>query len=250
MPVSPEPLPADWRERFVAMVRGEVPLDGSWFTGGPGCTPVEQVAIYSEQYRFRLGDAVWDDLPGLRALAGDGLGDWIHRYLRAHPSRTWTLNRVADALPEWLADEGADPAWCDMARVDRAVQRGFEARDPRPLGPDAWSAGRVRLAPPTALLRLDWNVHAIRTAVLTGQPPPPLRHEPVLLLLYRPERHMRHRVLSPPLFAILEALAAGAPLADAVAAPVSAGLVDAATLAPALQGWFHELAAGRAVEPA
>ena len=58
-------LPADWQVRFVEMVRGAAPLEGTWFAGGQGLSPVEQIGVYRDQFRMRLGESLSAELPGL-----------------------------------------------------------------------------------------------------------------------------------------------------------------------------------------
>jgi Putative DNA-binding domain len=235
---------------MVEMIRGAEPLSGRWFTGGPVCTPDDQIAIYADQYRQRLLGALREETLGVRHLLGDRADDVLWRYLAAHPSRSWTLNRIADGLADWLAGEPeASEAVLDMARLDRAVQRGFEAADGRVLTPaDLVSPPeRLALAPHVSLLRLTTNVHLVRSALLSGTPPPAVREAHVHLVVFRRGIKMRHWAVGPGMFALLEGFAEGKTLAEAVEKPVRDGWMDPPTLAAEIAEWFESFAERRLV---
>ncbi len=238
----PDGLPPDWRERFVAMVAGREPARPEWFTGGPGMTPELQASIYPEQYRLRLHDGLRGELPGLVRWDPErrAWDEVFTAYLADHPATAWTLNRVADGFAGWWATRGATRAELEMARLDHLVSRAFEAADAPPLAPPV--PARVRLAPAVGLLRATTNVHEIRHALLTDAPCPALRAEDLGVVVYRREREVRHWVPPAPVFAILEAVAGGEALADAVTAPIRDGTTDAPTLAAHLSGWMAAVA--------
>lgn len=239
-------LPPDWRERLVGMVLGREPPRSEWFTGGPVCTPDDQLGIYLRQVGLRLDEALLEEVPGLRHLWGDGpLGPELRRrYLAEHPSRSWTLNRIADALPEWLARQpDVPPEQVAMAWLDRAVQRGFDAADGVPLDPAALATvPRLALAPHVSLLRLAHNVHEIRSAALSGEAPPPLRRGEFALVVFRRGLRMRHWAVGAGPWLVLDAIAAGRPLAEAVEEPYRKGLLDPETLAAEVGDWFRAFA--------
>jgi hypothetical protein len=235
---------------MVEMIRGAAPLSGDWFTGGPVCTPDDQIAIYADQYRQRLLGALREEMIGLRHLLGEQTDAVFWRYLADHPPRSWTLNRVADDLPGWLATQPeATDALIDMARLDRAVQRGFEAADGRVLTPADLAAPpeRLALAPHVSLLWLTTNVHLVRSALLSGTEPPAVREAHVHLVVFRRGIKMRHWAVGPAIFALLEGIAEGLPLAEAVEKPVRDGWMDPTTLSSEIGGWFESFAERRLV---
>ncbi len=248
-----EALPEGWRRRVVDMIRGAMPLSGSWFRGGPGCTPEQQIGIYRDQYRLRLLGAIREEVLGLRHILGEEADTVLWRFVQEHPSRTWTLDRVADGLPEWLSrqPEGT-AARVDMARLDAAVQRGFTAAEGELLTPSEILGGpaRLGLAPHVTLLRLHTTVHEVRTALLTGVEPPAVREEPVLLVVFRRGIRMRHWAVSAAEYALLEGIARGLPLAQAIEEPVRTGVIDGTKLASEIGGWFEAFAERRLLKPA
>lgn len=243
-------LPADWRERMVDMIRGAADLDGAWFTGGPALEPVAQIGVYREQYRLRLYDALVEEVPGLSALLDDDARERLLRaYLADHPSKSWTLNRVADGLADWLERRGAPVAQVEMARLDRAVQRGFEAAEGRSLrAEDLLSMPRLRLQPHVTVLRTSHNVHRIRSAGLLGQQPPPLARGDFPLVVFRRGIKMRHWEVPLGSWGILAGIADGLDVGAAIERTFERGWLDAEALTANIGPWFREYAERNLVE--
>jgi hypothetical protein len=239
-------MPVDWRERMIDMIRGAAPLDESWFSGGPACTPLEQIDIYRRQYRLRLYDALLVEVPGLRKLLGDTpeTESLLWRYLDAHPSQSFSLNRIADALAPWLAQQPDVPVEVtEMARLDAAVAQGFEAAEGTPLDPGALvDLPPLQLQPHVRLLRLSTNVHELRSALLTNQPRPELVRGDFPLVVFRRGIAMRHWGVPLPLWGILEGLSRGQTVAEAVNEVFTRNWVDAGTLSTEIGGWFRDMA--------
>ena len=236
-------LPPDWQERMVEMIRGAEPLRDEWFAGGPVCTPMEQIEIYRNQYRLRLYDALLEEIPGLRFLLGDDAEDLLRRYLLDHPSESWTLNRVADRLPEWLERQDLDAHLVEMAHLDRAVQKGFEAASGTPIDPAALLAmPALRLQPHVALLRLSHNVHEVRSAALRDAEPPPLRAGDFPIVVFRRGIKMRHWVVPLGAWGILDAIADGLDVGAALDSVFARGLASAEVLSTEVAGWFRDFA--------
>src|SRR5688572_33122085 len=66
-------------------------------------TPVERLEIYQSMYVLRMHDALESDYPGLmRWLGPRRFRALVEAYVAAHPSRSYTLNRLGDHLPAYL----------------------------------------------------------------------------------------------------------------------------------------------------
>ncbi|TNE86383.1 MAG: DUF2063 domain-containing protein [Deltaproteobacteria bacterium] len=233
-------LPDDWRERMAAIVRGAEAPDPSWFAGGVVLSPSEQIEVYREQYRLRLGDAVCDEVPGLVALLGrEKAEELVFAYLAAHPSRTYTLNRIADALPAFMEAEGRPRVELDMVRLDRAVMDGFEAANGVSLRPEQLvSEPRLVLQPHVRLLTVAHDVHRFRSAVIGETERPAIVAQPVHLVVFRRNLKMRHLEVVPSCLAVLEAFAEPTALGDALEAAVGHG-ADPTVLSERLGDWFQ-----------
>lgn len=252
---APDPsdeVPDAWQRRMVEMIRGQEALDGSWFTGGPVCDPLEQIDIYRRQYRLRLYGALLTEIPGLHLLLGETeqTEALLWRYLDETPSRSFTLNRVADTLADWLAEQPNTPIEVlEMARLDRAVARGFEAAPGIPIDPALLTTlPPLMLQPHVSLLRLSHNVHEIRSALLTKREAPALVAGDHPLVVFRRGIAMRHWLVPLPLWALLDAIARGSSVAAAIDEIFTRGLVDAATLSTEIGGWFRDLASRQIVQ--
>ena len=242
-------LPPDWQERMVEMIRGAEPLRDDWFAGGPVCSPMQQIEIYRDQYRLRLVDALLEEIPGLRHLLDDGGEELLWRYLLDRPSTSWTLNRIADRLPGWLERQEVAQHWIEMAYLDRAVQKGFEAACGTPIDPAALlTMPALRLQPHVSLLRLSHNVHEIRSAALSGDEPPPLRPGDFPLVVFRRQLGMRHWVMPLGAWGILDGLADGLQVGAALDRVFARGLASAEVLGVEVAGWFKDFAERDLVE--
>lgn len=251
-------LPADWQTRMVDMIRGAAPLDGTWFTGGPALSPQAQIAVYREQYRLRLFDAVVIEAPGLAKLLGVAMnGDapdpaWlsdvdgpglIHDYIADCPSRSWTLDRVADALADWLRDRGARVELVEMARLDHAVQRGFAAAEGMPLrAEDLSRMPRLALQPHVSLLRNRTNVHRVRSALLSGDAPPDLVPGDFPLVIFRRGVRMRHWEIPLGSWGILCGIQDGLEVGSAIERAFARGWLSMDQLGSELGAWFADFA--------
>src|SRR5579863_8504232 len=66
-------------------------------------TSHERLQIYARSYWYRILDSLYEDFPGVRAIIGDEAFHKISRaYLAAHPSQSFTLRNLGEALEAWL----------------------------------------------------------------------------------------------------------------------------------------------------
>jgi hypothetical protein len=229
--------------------------------GNDRVPPAEQADIYRQQFWLRHTDALVEDYPALRILIGTEVFDaLVHAYLGAHPPRTPSLRDLgadllpfADGWPGFPDDRRA--AALDLLRYEHAFIDLFDGADPPPLdgaklqalGPEAWERARVVLHPLLARLRLAFPVHHYRLAAMSSDEPPPLpAPAPVSLVLYRGDPAICFEEVEPEAMALLDALAAGEPLAAAcerVAATLPAEAADA--LGENVGGWFQRWTALR-----
>jgi hypothetical protein len=232
-------LPSDWQEKMAAMIRGATPLDATWFAGGPTVTPDEQIAVYHNQYRLRIYDALAEELPGLTWMLGDTAVAVLWRYLDANPPNSWTLNRIAARFLDWATAEGLSDAHLDMIRVDLAVAASFEAAWGAPLSvAQLMELPPLRLSPHVRLLRLGSNVHLIRSAALQKKDVPALEAVDRPLLVFRRGIRVRHMELPLPQWSLLSRIDAGEDLGSALEAVVA----EWPDVAPRLGEWFKTFA--------
>jgi hypothetical protein len=122
--------------------------------------PLERLAVYQAMYPLRMQDALAADYPGLAAFLGDHLFEhFVADYVAVHPSRSYTLNRLGDHVPEfartWHHPRRAFLA--DLARLELAITETFDAEEDAPAAPPAhvdadWESRRFGIAPTLRLL--------------------------------------------------------------------------------------------------
>lgn len=230
-------------ERLASLVRP------SW-----SMAPAERVGVYHRMYLARMSEALGTDYPVLRhVLGGDEFLRLVTDYVQAHPSRSYTLDRLGDHLPKFLATwEGpGDAAFlADLARFELAMTEVFNetesprisAEDLQALDPAAWE--RLRLVPIAALrlLHLGHEVIAQLEAYHDGRPAPPPQRGDTRIVLHRRDDRVLHRRLSRDEFELLQALVRGTPLAEAIEL---ASQMQAARDQETLFRWFRDwIAAG------
>jgi len=212
-------------------------------------TSCERLQIYARCYWYRIIEGMHEDCRALRALLGDRrFAALANAYLAAHPSRSYTMRNLCARLPDFVR---AQPRWTaprarlaeQVARFEWAQTVAFDAAARPPLTPDDIAdapPARLRLAlqPHVTLLALDWAIddyvialkkrEALRgEASNTPDRAPaasrrkhvaPPRRGRIFVVVHRHGERLYYKRIERPAFAILTALAAGRPLATALAA--------------------------------
>lgn len=191
--------------------------------GGPAG---RRFAVYRNNVAVGLTDAVLEGFPTLRALLSEeALRAIAAPFLRAHPPSSPLMFRYGAALPAFL-DDFAPLAHLeylpDVARLDLALRAAYHAADATPLDParlselppEALAGARLTLAPALRLLRSPWPLYQIWQLAHHDGPPPQARAED--LLIARPAFDPQVYLLPPGGAVFLQALARGAPTAEAV----------------------------------
>lgn len=194
--------------------------------------PLERLGVYHGMYLLRMYDALAADYPGLEHFLGDaGFARLVRDYVQVHPSRSHTLNRLGDQLPEFIASHAALPRreFCaDLARLERAVSEAFDAEERPPLGeaeiaavaPEAWETARLTPIPAFRLLAFRYPANAylqsVRDEDHDHHPKP--RQQACWVAVYRRDFAVYRLDLGRPAHDLLADLAGGLPLGDAIAA--------------------------------
>jgi putative DNA-binding protein len=218
--------------------------------------PLARIEVYHGMYLMRMEEALETDYPALEHfLGGRVFRELVRDYVSAHPSVSYTLNRLGDHLPEFVAAwKGARrPALChDLARLERAITEVFDAPQTPPLTekeiaavpPAGWE--RARLTPIEAfrLLSLRYPVNAYLQSVRDeDHDHPALRRADSFVAVFRRDYSVWRQDLSRPAHDLLADLVAGMPLGKAVAAALARGGKRSPN-AERLFRWFREWASG------
>jgi hypothetical protein len=240
----------------------EAPESTPGLLGDARASAAERLHVYRYAYVSRLAGVLRDDFPALLAALGRERFDALAAaYLRANPSRNFSLRHVGAGLPAWLGDSEHDSArelrarapWCaDLARLELAVTDAFDAADARPLGradlaplaPESWDSLALALMPGAQQLALAWPVRALREAHDAGQPLALAALSPRAerVLVWRKGERVLHRECSADEFALLARVAGGVRFGAlcALAAELRGDEAGAAFAASSLARWVED----------
>ncbi len=194
----------------------------------PTLSPKERIAVYQGMYPLRMRDALTADYPGLEHFLGHRFEDFVAAYTEAHPSRGYTLNRLGDQVPAFLARQRRftpRPFLVDLARLELALTEAFDERESPLLAaaefeaitPKRLQTIRLQPVPSVRLVALKWNVGAYLDSVREenhNHPRP--RRQASHVLVFRRNYAMYRLSVPPAAFAVLEDIVAGHPLGDVV----------------------------------
>lgn len=194
-------------------------------------TSLERLGVYRGMYLLRLAEALETDYPALaHFLGGEAFNELVAGYIEAFPSRSYTLNRLGDHLPEHIrtAPGIARRGFLyDLTRLELAVSEVFDAPESPVLTTEqiaqvpteAWADTRLRPIEAFRLLSFQYPVNAYLTSVKEDDHDHPKgRKKDTRVAVFRRKYACWRLELSRPAYGLLQALAAGTPLGDAVAA--------------------------------
>ncbi|MBI1321024.1 MAG: hypothetical protein GC168_19030 [Candidatus Hydrogenedens sp.] len=228
-------------------------------TSSARLSAVERMAIYAHAYHARLIECLGESFPVLKRTLGDEVfNGFAFGYIQSYPSRSYTLNHLADRFADYLSETSpsGDGDWpallVDLARLEWSIEQVFDGpglEGKRPLKPEdldaipesAWPGLRLELAPCVRLLTARFPVNdyytAARYAAPGEMPPIPAAHDTYMLLTRREYIVRRHDLL-PEQHALLDALRTGSTLAEAVERAAESSALDDAAFGAQLQDWF------------
>src|SRR5205085_93540 len=115
-------------------------------------------------------EALASDYHGLKHFLGeDRFFDLVREYVQEHPSRYYSLNRLGDHLPAFIAGGGGklrSRGFCsDLARLELALTEVFDSAEAPALSgeviaavaPEDWEHARFTTIPGFRLLALRHN---------------------------------------------------------------------------------------------
>jgi hypothetical protein len=225
-------------------------------------TPAERLDIYHSMYPLRMYDALFADYPGLEHFLGnDSFRRLVADYTKVHPSRSYTLNRLGDHLPDFVKTARVRrPGFChDLARLELAITHVFDgAETPRlteaqiaAVPAAAWERAVLRPVAAFRLLAFRYPVNAyLQTVKDESHDHPTARLEKEWVAVYRRDYAVFRLALSRAAHDLLADLVAGTPLGEAIARALRAGGKRAPSETELFR-WFREWASGglfRAVE--
>lgn len=221
---------------------------------GAGLGAAERLQIYASMYPLRMRDALRADYPALAALLGERLfGRLVDDYVHVQPSRSFTLARLGERLPAFVAGWGSPrrrALLADVASLERSAAEVFDGAEAAPMDPSAlrdlpasgWARVKLVPSPTFRLARVRTGAVDVLDAFLEERPLPSLAGRGrVEVAFYRKDFVVLRRTLCPFDGRLLAALAAGETLGGALetaAREFPAGVPSAEILS----GWFAQWA--------
>jgi hypothetical protein len=160
-------------------------------------TPEERIEIYQGMYVLRMADALASDYPSLKHFLGEhGFFELVRDYVQVYPSRSYTLNRLGDHLPEFLMNargQKHQAFLADLARLELAVAEVFDAPEGASLSAsqigavrvEEWERAVLRVVPAFQLLSLRYNANDYTQAVKQAKRVPRPRLKQAWVAIYR-----------------------------------------------------------------
>jgi hypothetical protein len=216
----------------------------------------ERLEIYAHMYYARLIEILVAEYPTTRKILGaEAFAAASRRFLQLHPSRSRTLNHLSEGFPDFLSRHLArctrHALAVDVARIERAMEDVFDAPRAEPLtteqlaglGPEEWHRIRLVVAPALKFLKLRYPANDYMNAVRAGEKPRLPRARPTFAIVYRHDYQVYRRDQDAAQFKLLQALASGRTLAQAVRTAARGKRIDADDFAARLGSWFGAWAA-------
>ncbi|WP_176562852.1 HvfC/BufC N-terminal domain-containing protein [Paracoccus liaowanqingii] len=212
--------------RFRAALRGGALPPG--VTATDPTDAARRFDVYRNNVAVSLSQALARRFPVILRLVGEDFFRALAReYLVADPPRTPVLAEWGTGFAGFLAGFPPLAPWpwmADVARIEVARGRAFHAADARSLDPAALAGTDparlcLHLHPSLAVLRLDHPAVSIWRRHQPGAPDHPLPALPEIALILRdPGFDVPVEAIPPADAVLIEALAGGAPLAEAALA--------------------------------
>jgi hypothetical protein len=224
-------------------------------------TSIERLRVYGNAYYARLLECLRDEFPALVHAAGaEAFDGFAFGYLQRYPSTSYTLGQLGRDFPTYLAETKPQPAqatdqpdWADflidLARLERTYSEVFDGPgtegerllDSEQLARvslERWPGARLVPVECLRLMSFHYPVHEYATAVRQGNKPQPPDRSPTYLIISRRDYIVRRAAVSREQFELLQALAAGTPVAAAIEQSALAEQADLEALATSLREWF------------
>lgn len=189
---------------------------------------LERLDIYRGMYLPRMEEALEIDYPALKHFLGaEEFARVVARYMEVYPSRSYTLNRLGDHLPEFLktlADLPKKEFCVDLARLEYALTMVFDARETASLTPEAvravpneaWDTARLKPIEAFQLLAFDYPVSRHIAAVEGKNRFPRIAPKKTWVVAYRRNYQLHRMDLTEPAYELLSALASGSTMGEAI----------------------------------
>ena len=214
-------------------------------------TSVDRIAIYSDMYFARLVDCLRTDFPVLLRILGDDVFEALCRsYLKKHPSRHFSLNKLGANLPKFLKSIRRlhhRSFICEVAAVERSIDEVFDAREESHLSLDdllpfkahTWPTLRFKCSAALQLFSLQFPVNGVIEQMKTGGESIFPKRQRSWLAIYRYDFTVWRLEMDQWKFILIAELQKGKPLSVAVNRAVRMLKVDEDEIAASVKNWLE-----------
>lgn len=212
-----------------------------WIRAKEEFTPAEQLAVYTNAYRYRLYDVTAEDYPVLKAYLGnDAFHQRIWDFVNHVPPDHFNIARYALKLPEFiktqLPQDGFAQELCELETLieqlaDLAETEALEQKHLAGMTPEALLDSVVYPRQALQLLTFHYPVNAYYQQVMDGIAPNDPAQEPSYLAVFRHEDIVWRMDLEEDEYRLISTLFRGETVGQALEA------MDE-SIAQKLSGWF------------
>jgi hypothetical protein len=202
----------------------------------PTLTSAQRVEVYQGMYLLRMEEALATDYPGLKHFLGDeDFFALVRDYVQIHPSKSYSLNRLGDRFPDFVAvapDVRRRDFCADLARLELALALVFDAPETKALdasviesiAPEAWETAVLRPIAAFRLVALRYPASAyLDTLTDPEHRHPEARRKDTYVACYRRDYGVYRHDLTRAAHDLLADLVRGVTLGAAVAAALKRG---------------------------
>lgn len=221
-----------------------------YMTAGPKLSADKRVAIYNQQYWFRLFSVMQDIFPFVVRLFGyEAFNELIAKpYLLKYPPSHWSLNELGKNLPKWITrfyKETDKELIYEAALIDEAYDRLFFAGH-LPKIKKMKKQQKLFLQPTLALFTLSSNLFDLREKLLKNSveyweenPFPSIKWgKKKHYLLYRESGIIKYQKLEETPYLLLRSFEKGSTLENAITKLVD--YIDPTDIEEKMKKWFYE----------
>lgn len=167
----------------------------------------ERIGIYANAYFYRLLECLRDEFPATLAVVGpDEFAGLARDYLVWRPPTEPSIFYAGRYLAEFLRNHRLAGRWpfiAELATLERAVLEAFHAPEVPTLSEDAmraipvqqWPTTELRSHPGVEILRGEWRVDELLSAVEKGDKWVKAPHETTTLIVWRRATQVNYRKL-------------------------------------------------------
>jgi hypothetical protein len=188
--------------------------------------PIQRIGLYHGMYMLRMIEALSVDYEAVAHVLGeDAFEELVRGYVLQHPSRSYTLNRLGDVFPEFIAASALKRRVFlrDLASLELAMTHVFEEEEAAPLPGDAISSvpperiaeARIVPIPALRLLSFDYDANEVFQAWREDRVIKPRRRKS-WLAVHRRDYSVYRMPLSRDAFTFLGFLIDGSTIGDSI----------------------------------